>query len=1119
MSLVELTIVIGVLGIIFAAVFLFFTKGIQQFHFNRRQNELAIAGRLALEQISDEVIWAGYLPVPGIPGDEWHPIQSAMQESFTFYADFGRNGVLDDSDYRNIFLGDDNVIRITDNASMSRNVGYNITELRFEYLNANGNVFSQPLTPSDLDAVRHVRVGLTLQDSYMGNLYQTFVRTTISPRNLGLNRNIDPSFLPPPPLSGIVAVNVTGTADEKTPTESQYSLMQNLVYLGLTVVPLADDELLGYAYEDNGVNLVILRNVLDGDGWHSFITDSLHCVPCPVICLDADDAANLFGMGSGPMTVVTAHQASKIVSSHPVYNSIPFGDPDSLNFTVYVSLDSMNVLSSLSDNTTGVTSIYNQTSAFLVCVRNEELPTRRILFGIPKTQNLDTPDGVRFFRNVLNWAMGGVEEVDPGEPITEVEGFEDEAGQVRRITLWQDSLNNPAYGLDSIPLMADDFSGPVGLSWTLASLGGGQVTVADGTLRMHRPFMGAETRNLAMVTLPLGGYDIWTDSLYLKVEALPGTGESIDSNDGVFFVSVNSPGDTTYNRFAAPASGPSWNTVRVNLNQAAQGCGITFTDDFQVALSQSGTGPWDYYGISWDDFEVGRVAMNLSEPGWKHGPYGGVDDWSVRQNPNNPSDYMWALHANPPAGVYSNNAGCYLQTPSFTIPEQGVDPTLSFRHFFDMEASGVPNDYGFLQVSVSGGPWNDVPQGEWISSGYNYNTAGRGVFSGSSTSWHTETLDLKSWAGESVRFRFVFRSNSSGVSEGWYLDDFVAECTVQGYELTSVAFKTSSAADHTFQKVDIYLGATDSLEFESGGFWDIGELVHVFSDSVRVSSASDWQTITLPDNSYFHTPGANLVVKIITWNPTLEPAVRFEQEDLDDMCRAAWGSSLPGFLQLQSTRPATRFVIDGKEVTTSEESATPSQYIPMSVLNPYSAFEAIYTSEELGLGSGVTWSSGGANNDWEIGAPMFFPDVDPALIPENGAKVAGNALTQNMGYHAPEAWSWLASSGFSMEEASDYDSVFVRYMRCVRLPMSSNAHVQLAFGDDPDLTPSGGAWTTVREYNGVHHQYWDYETIDVTTLFEDNSDYDYFFIRFLLDSGTYGEAGGWNLDNIQFFGR
>lgn len=1295
MSLIELTIVIGVLGIIFAAVFLFFTKGMEQFHFSRRQNELATAGRLALEQISEEIIWAGYLVSSEIPADEWHPIQATDPSSFTFYADFDRSRQLEDSDWRHIFLGIDNNVLITDNASMSRRVGFNIKSIQFEYLNSTGAQFSQPLTVEDMEAVRHIRVTLVLEDSFMGNVYQTSMRTTVSPRNLGLNRNIDPAFLPPPSLSGIVVLNVDGTADEYAPTPNQYNMMQTLTYLGLTVVILADEELAAYDYEENNIDLVILRDITTGDGWHSGMTEPLRDIPCAVICLDADDAMTIYEIGLGASTTSGYISALKVNQFHNIHLDVPqdgVSPADSTHFQVYNAPQSMNFLTDIDVNAEIITSIEGYGSVpGVVCVKDEDLPTRRVLYGLPIIEDY-TEDGHQFFRNVLYWSLGGYTSQEPGEPITMAEDFEGEAGQSRHIILWEDNINSPEVGLDSIAILNDDFSGLDALNWTLTPLGDGEVVIVDEMLRMHRPVFGNETRNVASVTLPLAAYDINNDDLYLRVMTSKGAGELIGANDGICFTTVTggpqvilsenfsgtpactfwnsgtgryrvheiagwlgdgrfvtmdsnannslapvrmmfaiatggipsnteftvnyrfhdhndanhsynastgtgdfmgwnshggisgsinlianltpgsfnnsvwhdrtqtftvtgvppnplylvfgqydntrassltgnrgisfdniqvvyqTPYDTTYTRFGTPSSSPDWNPIIVDLNQAALNSGIaSFTDDFKVVLSQSGTGPWNQNGICWDDFEVGRIDVTYSVPGWLHKPFGGIDDWSVRQNPVNPNDYMWSLHANPPANVYSNFSRCRLQTPSFLVPEQATNPTLSFRHYFDMEAVS-PNDYGYLEVSVSGGPWTHVSPERWLSTGYTHTSGGLGVFSGTSGGWRTETLDLTPWKGESVTFRFVFISNGSVVREGWYLDDFVAECMLVGHELTSVAFRTPTSPDYTFQNVDVYIGSTDLSAFSGGGMWDPSEFYLAYSGPVVFSSLQEWQTIPLA-SSFFIPDGENLMVRIETENLPLGPSGSFSVADRANVCRAAWGVTPPTWLPVQSVRPAARFVIEGETVGIDEDATQSSSDIPMSFISEFSTFEAIYTAEELGLGSGITWTSGGINNDWEIGAPLFFPDVDPTLLAENGEKVAGDALTTNMGYHSPSAWAWLASSGFPMEEASAYDTVVVRFMRCLRLPMSSNGMVQIAFGNDPEAIPSEGSWITVREYNGAYHQYWQYETVNLTSQFNDYSSYQYYFLRFLLDSGPYGQAGGWNLDNIQFFGR
>ena len=73
MSLVEIMIVVVVLGVILGAVVMLLTKGTEEFHFSRRQNELDIAGREALDAMTQSIIWAGYMPQGGWDDDEWAP--------------------------------------------------------------------------------------------------------------------------------------------------------------------------------------------------------------------------------------------------------------------------------------------------------------------------------------------------------------------------------------------------------------------------------------------------------------------------------------------------------------------------------------------------------------------------------------------------------------------------------------------------------------------------------------------------------------------------------------------------------------------------------------------------------------------------------------------------------------------------------------------------------------------------------------------------------------------------------------------------------------------------------------------------------------------------------------
>jgi len=1301
MSLVELMIVVGVLGVIFAAVFFFFTKGMEQFHFSRRQNELSTAGRLALEQITDEIIWAGYLPHGGIDGDLWHPVHETDPGSFTFYADYHAPwGQVDDDEYRRIFLGAENTVLITDKAVMQRRAGYNITSVQFVYMDEDGSELSQPLSLQDRDAVRHIRVTLVLQDTYMGDIYTTTMRTTISPRNLGLDRDIDPMFIPVPPLSGIAVVNVDGDSTAFAPTPDQYRIIQKMAYWGLTVISLTDDMLETYDYVGNQIDLVLLRDI-PGASYHSSIIGALNALPCATICIDPQDACFVYGMALTPGTTNLYYDNFKEIPAHHIHDRIPLLSPADLVFTMYDTLivppitPVMNYLEDLTPITETITTIdgFGSTPG-LVSVRDEELPTRRVFYGLPAATGY-TGDGYQFLWNVLHWTLGGSGGGSPGDPITAAEGFEGAGSAVTPVVLWEDDLNSPQVVSDSIPLFFDDFSAKGGkaLTWNTYSLGpDGMVGVVDESLRMQRRVAGAQTRNLAGVVLDLSPYSIWADNLYLKVSTLRGANETIDASDGVFFLDftgvpqtiltqnfnnvgmasgditfwgslygrsrVHAPSgwpgnggfvtldsrregfdgqvrmmievpttglasntqftvnyrfhdhndqnhaynagsgtgdflgwnghgviegtvnhiadfvpqsydnaewtersavftipgippdplylifaqydngmavdfstnrgisiddveviagsaDTTYTRIGVPSSGADWSTISVNLNSAAMPpSGPGFVNDFGVLLSQAGTGPWDIHGICWDDFEVGMAVDRLTMPGWTHSPIlTGIDDWSVHQSTSDPSDYMWSLHANDP-DYYSNFAHCFLETPSFMIPLEAIDPELSFRSDFEFETG---YDYGYVQISVNGGSWVDLG----LTSGLNYNAVigGRDVFSGS-RSWSTEVIDLAPYKGSSVRFRFVFYSDLSVIREGWYLDDFYAHCLIEGHEITSIDFQTSVVANMTFDHVDVYMGSTDQTTL-SGGRWEPSELFLAYSGPLVLNNTQQWQTIPL-DNSYFLPVDANLRVKIVSDNQTMGFGT-FRHEGIENVCRAAWGGTPPTFLPVQTTRPVTRVTIGGSPVTVGESGTQYSSNMPVSFDFRFTDFEAIYTAPELGLFNPVTWTSGGttagtAGNEWEIGAPAFWPAPDPALTAENGTSIAGTDLTIN-GYYEDEAWWWFASSGYEMADAAAYDTVNVRFYRCLRLATNDFGYVQIAFDDDPDRNPEELSWENIRTYSGVYDNNWQYETINLTAEFNANSSFDYYFIRFVLSSGLWLKQGGWNLDNIQFFGR
>jgi hypothetical protein len=170
-----------------------------------------------------------------------------------------------------------------------------------------------------------------------------------------------------------------------------------------------------------------------------------------------------------------------------------------------------------------------------------------------------------------------------------------------------------------------------------------------------------------------------------------------------------------------------------------------------------------------DDFETSNMWYNpTTSLNWQYGTpsaniinsaYSGTKAWTTQLS-----------------GDYSNNADEYLYTPVFNFAGlSGTDSViLSFWHWCAMAAS----DYGRVQYSTNGGSsWinlgsvGDLSGTNW----YNVFSGGSNYFSHTNSGWMYSAYKLSpnSFNGQSqVQFRFHFWSNTSGVSNGWAIDNF-----------------------------------------------------------------------------------------------------------------------------------------------------------------------------------------------------------------------------------------------------------------------------------------------------------------------------------------------------------
>ncbi len=118
-----------------------------------------------------------------------------------------------------------------------------------------------------------------------------------------------------------------------------------------------------------------------------------------------------------------------------------------------------------------------------------------------------------------------------------------------------------------------------------------------------------------------------------------------------------------------------------------------------------------------------------------------------------------------------------FSTNSIALPAS--PPTLTFWGYINSEPQW---DGGVVEISTNGGTtWSDLGS-KMTSGGYNGTLnssgnplSGRPAFTGNSAGFVKTTVQLSSYAGQNVKFRFRFGSDASVAAIGWYVDDILLQ--------------------------------------------------------------------------------------------------------------------------------------------------------------------------------------------------------------------------------------------------------------------------------------------------------------------------------------------------------
>lgn len=771
MTLVEVTVVTLILGVVLGSVFLLLTRGTEEFHFSRRQNELNISGRQVLEALTNTIIWAGYMPNPDWDDDEWHPITLAAINEFEFFGDITKPwGVLEDTEYRRIKLLTSGQVQITDRtASISRRVGNDVTNLSFTYLDEDGLIIDTLSTEEKRDLIRHIQIRIELSAEYAGEVYTTVMFTTVTPRNLGLSHDIDPSFGGWPEIKGNIAFNIPDSLGVPIPTINEIMMINRLSLWGYTVSLVIDDTIETFDYSNT--NLLILRHM--ETGFHpSPIAEFLETLQVPIITMNAEEASDTFEMGDSFIDV-TGTLMRVIEKTHPVNNDLP----EDTTFSVYSEPGEHSVLYDFDAGTTFLTKANDSDDYSGVCFQQSgDEPTRRIHYS-PWEALKYTSSGWLLFNNTVEWGAWYPQK-DIGVPIMPLEDFErtDEDFPDLIITSIEFEATFCPTFADSftyedvdvyMSTTTDDVFGADG-EWVKATMDYVAVDVewtatweADGScwnkIILDTPFV-----------LPAG------ENLMVKIEKY-----DVDTRGSCEWGCIDTGTDyqcrNNFNNGVDPNSliRNSFLPV-IKLNTAIHGTLVMIdkTDSKEEVPVNTMFEYSDFEGIYTPDlFPLNEWVHGGMEDDWQFGEpifVPGIDPALTPDNGDRVAGTDLGI-VDPPEiydGYYENDAFSWLVSPAYEIPATGTYNKITLRFYRCTRLA--PSDNGLVWLGFS----NDETPPDSISTDWQLVR----TYIENQSSWAYEnidvTLEFDDYATSSYFFiRYGLCSNLADVRGGWNLDN------------------------------------------------------------------------------------------------------------------------------------------------------------------------------------------------------------------------------------------------------------------------------------------------------------------------------------------------------------
>ncbi len=260
--------------------------------------------------------------------------------------------------------------------------------------------------------------------------------------------------------------------------------------------------------------------------------------------------------------------------------------------------------------------------------------------------------------------------------------------------------------------------------------------------------------------------------------------------------------------------------IRFRLRETSSGLGDGwYIDDVRIDEWDSGT---ELSLPFFDDFENGLDNWEISSQDW--------DTTSTK--------YCSPFHSitDSPDENYPNNANSIITLKGYTNISSYTSPELSFWHQYAIEN----RDSIFVEISTDGGwTWSKL----WSLGNYEFQST-----------WTQKQISLSEYnTFNQVKIRFRLRETSSGLGDGWYIDDV---------EITGIPISSLSTNPTSLNFGDVIVNNSQDLQLTITNEGNVDVII------TNISIDNNYFTINDPI-SFTLTPSES-INKTVTFSPTEE---------------------------------------------------------------------------------------------------------------------------------------------------------------------------------------------------------------------------------------------------------